>query len=373
MDLGAGVLSDEGNTLVDVLLEVSQAGLEHLLLVGVNLADGQDLLNTVGAELDLGGEEVNALVLVQRGVNESGLNDTLLALSGAQERLSHAGTGHGHGEGGRASTVLGLDDLVTTELDTVDELLVGGQVGVLRLAEEGHNGDTRVATNNGDVLVGGVGTLELGDEARGTDDVEGGNTEEALGVVDTAGLEDLGNDGDGGVDGVGDDEDVGLRAGLGAGLGQVADDGGVGVEQIVTGHAGLAGDTGGDEDNLGALEGGGQAGGGRVEALDGGLGVDVGNVGGNTCMIGGVGVSLNATLGVWLLLLELPEERLKASLPGAMRISYRASSVTLGFNLSSRERGWPIPPAAPRTVTLDSCSNKKRAHRTLALDPNWSK
>lgn len=57
------------------------------------------------------------------------------------------------------------------------------------------------------------------------------------------------------------------------------------------------------------------------------------------------------------------------SLPGAKRISYRASSVTLGLSLSSRERGWPIPPAAPRTVTLDSCSNhKKRAHRTLALN-----
>jgi hypothetical protein len=57
-----------------------------------------------------------------------------------------------------------------------------------------------VATDDGDVLGGGVGVLELGDEARGTDDVEGGDTEEALGVVDALGLEDLGGDGDGGVD-----------------------------------------------------------------------------------------------------------------------------------------------------------------------------
>jgi hypothetical protein len=57
-----------------------------------------------------------------------------------------------------------------------------------------------VATNNGDVLAGGVAVLDLGDEARGTDDVEGGDTEEALGVVDTLGLEDLGGDGNGGVD-----------------------------------------------------------------------------------------------------------------------------------------------------------------------------
>lgn len=281
--LVAGVLGDEGDTLLNVLLEVSKAGLEHLLLLAVNLAEGQDLLNTVGAELDLGGEEVDALVLVQRGVDKGGLNNTLLALGGAQQGLGHAGTGHGHGQGGGAGTVLGLDDLVATELDALDDLLVGGQVGVGGLGEQGDDGHTGVATDNGDVLVGGVGALELGDEAGGTDDVEGGDTEQALGVVDTTGLEDLGDDGDGGVDGVGDDEDVGVGGGLGGGLGQVADDGGVGVEQVVTGHAGLAGDTGGDEDDLSTLEGIGQAGGGRVVARDGRLGVDVGNVGGNTC------------------------------------------------------------------------------------------
>jgi hypothetical protein len=57
-----------------------------------------------------------------------------------------------------------------------------------------------VTTNHGDVLVGRVGPLDLGDEAGGTDDIEGGDTEEALGVVDTLALEDLGADGDGGVD-----------------------------------------------------------------------------------------------------------------------------------------------------------------------------
>jgi len=57
-----------------------------------------------------------------------------------------------------------------------------------------------VATDDGDVLVGGVGALELGDEAGGADDVEGGDTEETLRVVDTPGLEDLGRDRDGGVD-----------------------------------------------------------------------------------------------------------------------------------------------------------------------------
>lgn len=281
--LVSGVLGDEGNTLLDVLLEVSKAGLDHLLLIGVDLAEGQDLLDTVGAELDLGGEEVDALVLVQRGVDEGGLDDALLALGSAQQGLSHAGTGHGHGQGGGTGTVLGLDNLITTKLDALDDLLVGGQVGVGRLGEQGDDGHTGVATDNGDVLIGGVGALELGDEAGGTDDVKGGDTEQALGVVDTTGLEDLGDDGDGGVDRVGDDEDVGVGGGLSGSLGQVADDGGVGVEQVVTGHAGLAGDTSGDEDNLSTLQGIGQAGGGWVVAGDGGLGVDVGDVGSNTC------------------------------------------------------------------------------------------
>jgi hypothetical protein len=89
-----------------------------------------------------------------------------------------------------------------------------------------------VTTNDNNVLRGGVGVLELRDEARGTDNIKSGNTEHALGVVDTGSLEDLGGNGDGRVDGVGDDEDVCLGAVLSSSLGQVADDRGVGVEEI---------------------------------------------------------------------------------------------------------------------------------------------
>jgi hypothetical protein len=108
-----------------------------------------------------------------------------------------------------------------------------------------------VASNDGDSLIGGVGALDLRDEAGSTDDVEGGDTEQALGVVDTLGLEDLRDNGDGGVDlysisivfsphkyrlvatyRVGNDKDVGIRSGLSSGLGEVADNGGVGVEKV---------------------------------------------------------------------------------------------------------------------------------------------
>jgi hypothetical protein len=188
---------DEVNTLLDVLLQVSQAGIEETLLVLVDLANRVDLLNTVGAELDAGSEEVNTLVLVQRGVDEGGLNDTLLALGGTEERLGETGTGHGHGEGGGTGTVLGLDNLVTTELDAVDKGIAGlaGDGGVVGLRKQGDDGHTGVTTNDGDGLAGGVGALDLRDEARGTDDVKGGDTEQTLGVVDVAGLVDLGDDG----------------------------------------------------------------------------------------------------------------------------------------------------------------------------------
>lgn len=56
-----------------------------------------------------------------------------------------------------------------------------------------------MSTNDGNSLLGGVGSLDLGDEARGTDNIKGRDTEETLGVVDASGLEDLGDDGDSGV------------------------------------------------------------------------------------------------------------------------------------------------------------------------------
>jgi hypothetical protein len=236
---------------LDVLAQVSQAHIEELLLVVGDLSNRVNLLHTVGAELDVGGEVLASLILVQGRVDECRLNDVLLALSSLKQALSKARTSHSHGESSGTGTILSLDDLVTTELYAADVLgeLFLGEVEA-RLAEEGNNGGTRVAANNGYVLVGRVGVAELGDEARGTDNVEGGHTEEALGVIDTLGLENLGGDGNGGVDleplvelslhncyfqyayRVGDDEDIGLGGVVGNGLSQVADDRGVGVEQI---------------------------------------------------------------------------------------------------------------------------------------------
>jgi hypothetical protein len=261
-----------------------------------------DLLDTVGAELDVGGEVLDALVLVEGRVDKGGLDDVLLALGGLEEGLGEAGTGHGHGEGGGTGTVLGLDDLVTAELDALDVLLelLAGEV-VAGLGEERDDGSTGVATDDGDVLVGGVGVLDLRDEARGADDVKGGDTEEALGVVNALGLEDLGADGDGRVDlcTVSLSSHMALpaaRTGLemmrmlasGAwsaaalarsrtmealvlnksGRRSVVEQAKHSGERTVTGHAGLAGDTSGNEDDLSALEGLGQASGRGIVSAD---------------------------------------------------------------------------------------------------------
>lgn len=42
-----------------------------------------------------------------------------------------------------------------------------------------------------------------------------------------------------------------------------------------------------------------------------------------------------------------------AATPGAPRISYSESWVTFGSSLSKSESGWPIPPPAPSTTTLE--------------------
>lgn len=279
--LFSGVGGDKGLALLNVLLEVAKARLKELLLSRVDRTDGQNLGNTLGPELDLGAEELNALVLVQRAVDKRRLDHALLAAGRAQHAVSHPRARHRHAQRRRPRAVLGLDHLVAAKLHAVDEGRVRRQVGVRRLAEQRHDGDTRVPADHGDVLVRRVGSLDLGHEARRAHHVERGDAEQALGVVHAARLEHLGDDGDGRVDGVADDEDVGVGARLGARLGQVAHDAGVGVEQVVARHAGLAGDAGGDQDDFGVLERAGEAGGGRVVALDRGLGVDVRDVGGD--------------------------------------------------------------------------------------------
>lgn len=150
------------------------------------------------------------------------------------------------------------------------------------MREERNDRNARVSTNNNDVLINWVCLLDLGNEAGSADNIEGGNTEETVWFVDSLGLENLGDNWDGAVDWVGDNEDVGIWGRLCGSLCEVSDDGCVGVEEIVAGHAWLSWDTSWDENNLCALESGGETAGCWVISGNLALGVDVGDIGGDT-------------------------------------------------------------------------------------------
>lgn len=150
----------------------------------------------------------------------------------------------GHGQGGRACTILGLYNLITAELNTVHEsivLFIGDRNGRRCLAEEGDDGLARVTTDDGDVELLGLRLANnLSDEGFGADDVESGDTEQTLRVENILGLEDLGGNGNCRVDGVGDDEDERVGGNLGDDLNQALDNTSVDVEQVITSHTGLA-------------------------------------------------------------------------------------------------------------------------------------
>ena len=93
-------------------------------------------------------------------------------------------------------------------------------------------------------------------------------------------LQHLGGDRHRRVDRVGDDVEQRARARVRARRDEVAHDPGVDLEQVVARHARLARHAGRDDDDVAPLEGVVELVGSRV-SRDGGLGVDVGEVGGD--------------------------------------------------------------------------------------------
>lgn len=84
-----------------------------------------------------------------------------------------------------SGSVLGLDDLVTTELNALDErseglaALLDNLLALGQLREERDDGDTRVTADDGNVSLLGLGAGEARQEGRGANEVEGGDTKEA--------------------------------------------------------------------------------------------------------------------------------------------------------------------------------------------------
>lgn len=93
-------------------------------------------------------------------------------------------------------------------------------------------------------------------ERVGADDVERRHPEQFLRVVHARGLEHLGRDRHSRVDGIGNNVDHGLGRMCRDGDGEGVHDARVDVEQVVAGHARLAGHSCGDNDEVGSGEGG---------------------------------------------------------------------------------------------------------------------
>lgn len=214
------------------------------------------------SKFDWDGEKVDTDRLLDLGaaintveVDEGWFNDVLLTGSALEDSLGKSVTSKGHREGGRARALLSLDNLVTTELDALD------QVGVLVLwdgdlwlnqREQWDNGLAGMTANDWDGELLWVGVAgHLGNESLSSDNVEGGDTEELFWVEHIVLLQNLSSNWDSGVDWVGNDENECIWSILSNASNQVLDNASVNLEQIVSGHARLSWDTSWDDNNVG--------------------------------------------------------------------------------------------------------------------------
>lgn len=104
-----------------------------------------------------------------------------------------------------------MNILVKMYLDSLGEsleLVLGELNAGLGLRNQGDDGNSRVATDDWNVDLGGVQVLGLGNESVRADNVQGGNAEDPVGVVDASLLQNFGGNGHGAVDWVGDDSNL---------------------------------------------------------------------------------------------------------------------------------------------------------------------
>lgn len=201
-------------TLGDVSFKLSNSFADEALLKGSNFSNFMDFLDTLGSELNIGGEERNSLLGEEGAFNKGGLDDVFLPRKSFEEAESESGAGKSHRQGGTTLSVLGLDNFVTTKLNTVGEgfELFVVKLKTLDLGKEGNNGGTGVATDDRNLNILGVFLHLFGDESRGANNIKGSHAKETASIVYIVLLEDFSNDGDSGINGVGDDKEVSLGA-----------------------------------------------------------------------------------------------------------------------------------------------------------------
>jgi len=183
---------DEADTLFDVSPELGDGCIQECLLIGRNLGQGVNLAHTLSTKLDIQGKVVQldlfteclcACRAVSGQVDIGGLDQAgLSSNSGFQDHIGEAGTCKGHREGGRTSTVLGLDDLITTVLNSVSkgvDLLLGQGSVTWDLGQNRNDGHTRVTSNDSNAGRLGVNRgNDLRDESGRANNIQGADTKE---------------------------------------------------------------------------------------------------------------------------------------------------------------------------------------------------
>lgn len=240
--------------LLDGSLELPDGVRHQLLLEGGQLAQPKVLLDAVLAQQERRGE---VLALRLLGPDKGTLHYAFLPVHGVQQGKREPSTGVGHGEGGGAGSGLGLHHLRAGLLDPAGQggQLIGGELDLgCALGNQRDDGLPGVTSDDGHVDASRVETFELRHERVCSDNIQARDAKHPVGVVHAMLLHDLRRDRDGGVDRVGDDTDHSLGTVARAGVDQGGHDGGVGVEEVIAGHAGFSGHAGGDHDDVAALQ-----------------------------------------------------------------------------------------------------------------------
>mmetsp|Transcript_9536 Transcript_9536/g.21699 ORF Transcript_9536/g.21699 Transcript_9536/m.21699 type:complete len:455 (+) Transcript_9536:427-1791(+) len=222
---------------LDLTLQERRQGLEALLLVLVELSQGQHLHDTALAEDHLGRE----VGQVRDGGGDVRALRALPAGETREDRLAQPRARIGHGECRAALATLGVDDIgarVLHMLVEVGDLVCLDGLGHLVLGEEREDRLAGVAANDWHVDEVGVLAGDFAHELVRTDDVEGGDADN-LGWIQALLLVELSHGRHHGVHGVHDEGDNRLRAELGARADEALRDVRVRLEEIVARHAGL--------------------------------------------------------------------------------------------------------------------------------------
>ncbi|KNC24672.1 hypothetical protein FF38_13572 [Lucilia cuprina] len=122
-------------------------------------------------------------------LNIGAFNNVALAIQTSEQGASKTGTSISHRQSGGTSTSLGLNNFSTSFLDTYSQFFNGRLItleGRLALRQYGQNGNTGMTTNYGNIDFLGINTQSFTDESTSTYNIQCGNTEKTLGIIDTS-------------------------------------------------------------------------------------------------------------------------------------------------------------------------------------------